>query len=162
MKGFTLVEIVVSIVLVGVMTVALGNFMNKIIDTYRFVDIRNEIAYQAKKTLDWMERDIKKIKDEFSISYADSTQLTFIDSDDNTIDFSLVGNTINRNGYLLCGDVQSLEFTYFDVDNQVLKPLPLSLVSRKRIRKIRVNLTLEREGESINFFTVICPRNLYE
>ena len=49
MKGFTLVEIVVSIVLVGVMTVALGNFMNKIIDTYRFVDIRNEIAYQAKK-----------------------------------------------------------------------------------------------------------------
>ena len=162
MKGFTLIEIITVIVLVGITIIGLSSFMTQLLDTYRFIDIRNDIAYQAKKTLDWMASDIKKIKDEFSISVADSDQLTFTDSDDNTIEFALVGDVINRNGYPLCEDVETLEFTYFDERNQVLGPLPLNSAKRRQIRKIRVNLTLERAGQRINFFTVVCPRNLYE
>jgi len=162
MKGFTLIEIITVIVLVGITIIGLSSFMTQLLDTYRFIDIRNDIAYQAKKTLDWMASDIKKIKDEFSISVADSDRLTFTDSDDNTIEFALVGDVINRNGYPLCEDVETLEFTYFNERNQVLGPLPLNSAKRRQIRKIRINLTLERAGQQIDFFTVVCPRNLYE
>jgi len=159
-KTVTLIELVTVIILIGIITVGLGGFIIQIIKTYQFVDFRNEVAQEGKKALDWMVRDIKEIKDSSSILVADTSHIQFINSDDETIDYMLSGNIIERNSYSLCDYVESLEFEYRDANNNVLSPLPLPAGQRKQIKSIKVTIKLKKGGQQIEFFSVVFPRNL--
>ena len=165
-KAVTLIELVIVIILVGIVTVGLGDFILQVVKTYQFIDFRNEIAQEGKKGLDWMVRDIREIKDSDSINTADVSHLDFDNTRSQTIDLSLSGTEIYRsidggkNKYPLCDYVEKLEFEYRDSDNNVLSPLPLSAGQRKEIKSIKVNIVLNKHNREINFFSVVFPRNL--
>lgn len=159
-RTVTLIELVVVIVLAGIITVGLASFIIQVIKTYQFVEFRNEVAQEGKKALDWMVRDIKEIKDNDSILVADVSHIQFINSDDETIDYILDGNTIERNSYALCDYVESLVFEYRDKNNNVLSPLPLSSGKRRQIKSIKVTIDLKKQNQQIDFFSVVFPRSL--
>jgi prepilin-type N-terminal cleavage/methylation domain-containing protein len=161
MKGLTLIEIIIVIVLVGILSIGMAKFIIQTIDTWRFVDIRNELSEEGKKAVDWMVRDIKEIKDERSINIADVSHLNFDNSNAETIDFIKNGSTLERNSFSLADNVANLTFRYFDGQGNELTP-PLSLTQRRSIRKIRIEITLRRDNQEVNFFTNIIPRNLYD
>ena len=159
-KTITLIELVAVIIIVGIMTVGLGNFIIQIIDAWQFMDFRNEISQEGKKALDWMVRDIKEIKDSDSISVADTDDIQFTNSRDESIEYRLTGNTLDRNSYALCSYIKSLEFEYRDSSNNVLSPLPLPAGKRKTIRSIKITINLEKHNREIGFFSIIFPRSL--
>jgi len=166
-KGVTLIELTIVIVLVGILAVALGGFIVQAVNAWQFVDTRNEISNAAKKALDWMVRDIREIKDKYSINTADTSHLDFYNtqSPQETIDIRLAGTTIYRSTdggttrFPLCDNVQNLTFTYFDDNgNQLSTPVSDTTL----IRKIKIELTVEKKNRQIYFESFVIPRNLYE
>ncbi|RKY40288.1 MAG: hypothetical protein DRP76_02275 [Candidatus Omnitrophota bacterium] len=168
-KTITLIEMIVAIVIVGIISIGISKFVRQTIDIWRFLDFRNEISFEAKKALDWIIRDLKKIKDKNSINIAQSSHINFESSEDEDnngvldiidINFLPAERTIIRSidgGVTtspLCREVENLTFSYFDGDGN-----PTTI--RRLIRKIRVEITLQKGEENINFFSVVIPRNLY-
>lgn len=174
-KGVTLIEIIVIIVIVGIISVGIANFIRQAIDIYRFIDFHNDVSFEGKKALDWIIRDLKKIKDTRSINTAESEHINFESSEDEDengvediidINFDSTQHIISRSidggttAYPLCRDVESLTFTYYDSSGNII-PAPVARNRLDDIRKIRVEITLQKGEESVNFFSVVIPRNLY-
>jgi len=175
-KGVTLIEAIVIIVIVGIISIGIANFIRQAVDIYRFIDFHNDTSFEGKKALDWIIRDLKKIKDIRSINTAESTHINFEsseDEDENGVDdvidinFDSAQHIINRSidggtiSYPLCRDVENLTFTYYDSSGNII-PAPVARSRLDDIRKIRVEITLQRDKERVNFFSVVIPRNLYQ
>ncbi len=174
-KGITLIEAIVIIVIVGIISIGIANFIRQAVDIYRFIDFHNDVSFEGKKALDWIIRDLKKIKDTKSINTAESTHINFEsseDEDENGVDdvvdinFDSTQHLITRSidggttTYPLCRDVENLTFTYYDSSGNII-PAPVARNKLDDIRKIRVEITLQKGKESVNFFSVVIPRNLY-
>ncbi|MBU0759935.1 MAG: type II secretion system GspH family protein [Candidatus Omnitrophica bacterium] len=159
-KGFTIIELIMVIVIAGVLTAGTAPYINAVIERWQFLQFRNEAGTQARNALDWMVREIREVKDNNSFDIADSSRLKFTNSSDISIDYTLSGNTLMRNSDALVSGVNSLQFEYRNVQNNIMSSLPLSSGQRKQIWRIRVILTLSSGGETLTLETDIFPRNL--
>ncbi len=174
-KGVTLIEAIVIITIVGIISIGLANFIRQTIDIWKLIDFHNDVSFEGKKALDWIIRDLKKIKDTRSINTAESEHINFESSEDEDengiqdiidINFDSNQHIINRSIdggttiYPLCRDVENLTFTYYDSLGNII-PTPVARSRLDDIRKIRVEITLQRDKERVNFFSVVIPRNLY-
>ena len=160
-EGFTLIEIVVVCVLIGIIAAVIIPPLHQGVQSFAVTETRGDLTSQARQAATRMIRELRNIQKEAdntpNISTANVASITFVDVLDNTITFCLwasgscspTGNTVQRNSNPLVAQVSSLQFRYFNGSNTEL-PVPLSAPDLTPasvddvddVRRIMVTLTL--------------------
>ena len=163
-KSFTLVELIVSLVLLGIFSWIGISVMFTGVDIWGFFSQRKEILADARMSIDRMSREIRMIKNNTSVTTADSSVFRFTDINNNDIIFVLSSGLINRteNGVTngLLSDVTGLTFTYYDSNGSVIAS-PLVSPSQTNIRRVRIDITLSKgASQAVNLRIDAWPRSL--
>ncbi len=152
-RGFTLIEIVLVMLLIGVLATVLIHPFRQGVQSFVAVRTHGDLSARARDATTRMIREIRNIQKEAdntaNISSAYASTITFTDVQDNAITFALSGNTVQRNSNALVDQVSSLQFQYFNGSNAALTSLPLNEDDRKAVRRIRVVMTLQEGGQTI-------------
>ena len=152
-EGFTLMEIILVLVLIGIMAAVLVPTLQEGVQSYTVTETRGDLTAQARQAATRMIRELRNIQKEAdntpNISSANVTTVTFVDVLDNTITFNLSGGTVQRNSNALVEQVSNLSFRYFDATNAELTSLPLNATDRNNVRRILVVLTLADGGLTV-------------
>ncbi len=152
-EGFTLIEIVLVLVIIGVLAGILIEPFRLAVKSYIGIETRADLTSQAREATSRMVREIrniqKKANDKPNITSADATSITFVDHRDTTISFSLSGNTVLRDTNILADKVSSLEIRYFKGDNTALTTFPLSAADLDDVRRILVIMAMQEGTETV-------------
>jgi prepilin-type N-terminal cleavage/methylation domain-containing protein len=121
--GYTLIEVVMSIVLLGIIA---SIFISTIVNgaqTYAFIETQNEISFATKFALKRMLMDCRNAG---VISSAGANSISFTNSFSESMSFSISGTTvlISDNGgvssYPLAENITSFKISYYDNANNAL------------------------------------------
>mgnify|MGYP003394064802 CR=1 FL=1 len=151
-KGFTLIEVIIVITIVGIVSVIIGSMLLGVVKAWTFKINRNDILWDGRIALDRITREIRTVKNNTSVTTASSSQFRFTDAGNKDITYSLSSTNLNRteNGTanLLAADVSALTFTYYDTNGNTIAT-PTVSPSATNIRRVRINLTLTKNGQNI-------------
>ena len=161
-KGFTLVELVIVITIAGITAATLGTILLGTVKAWTFKFNRGDMLWDARVAIDRMTREIRTVRNNASVTTASSGQFRFIDAGNVDITYSLSSTNLNRteNGTanLLAENVSSLSFTYYDAAGTVI-PSP-TVSPTTNIKRVRINLTLIKNGQTFYLQSDSMPRNL--
>jgi prepilin-type N-terminal cleavage/methylation domain-containing protein len=114
-RGFTLVELLVAMALLGLILAGVFTLQHQGIQSYLTGASRVEVQQNARTALELMVREFRSAQSVTAVGGA--ADVTFVDQTGATIRYQLTGTTLNRsNGGVaapLVGGVQALTFTYF-------------------------------------------------
>ena len=146
-KGFSLIEIVVVCVLIGIIAAVIIPPLHQGVQSFTVTETRGDLTSQARQAATRMMRELRNIQKKANntpnITAANVATITFVDVLDNTITFSLSGSTVQRTlapnpSNNLVEQVSSLQFRYFDVNNLELT----GAFTPDNVRRIMLTLTL--------------------
>ncbi len=162
-KGFTLIEIIIVIIVLGVLSVFGFSFISTAVHTYSKMEKQKGLFDQAVMA---MERISRELRDASAISApasgASGSTLTFTKSHGTpqetstyVITFQLSGTTLQRIGSTTPATVDIADnVSTFDVTRVTPTPPP----DRE---EITITLTLEEAGAGeVTLRSYICPKNL--
>jgi len=158
-KGFTLIELVITMTILSVMAGSLYPFLMTAIDSWIFLKDETDLLYESRQALNTMEREVRQAKNILVVSKS-------------TFSFSNVKNevvTISRNGkqlfvskgaiknallseHLAAGD-KGLVFSYLDADG---KPAPQA----GDVRSVRIQMSFKLGESNPTLESMVKIRNL--
>lgn len=163
-KSFTLIELVITIVVLAVMGWMGISAMLSGVDSWLYFTQRKELLVNGRMALDRASREIRMVKNATSVLTANSTTFRFIDLYDKDITYTISSDVINRtedsftNGLL--SNVTNLIFTYYDSNNSIIGS-PVVFPSQTNIRRVRIAMSLLKgDSQTLNLQTDVWPRNL--
>ncbi len=186
MKGFTFIELVIVIVVVGIIASVFATLIIQGIDTYGFITIREDVLSEAELAMERMVKEIRQIRSYRDllvaqatevIYLADGTEFQFVDVHDDIIGFKRSESDETKllrqkfvepvgeleHDDLLADDISSLAFEYWGwdgVDRWELLPTPLIPGDINRIKRIEISIQMERQNQEVRIDTQVYPRNL--
>ncbi len=156
-KGFTLIEIILTIMVVGVIAGVSAKVLMDGIDTYSLVTSRRDAVEHARVGMDRMVSELLLV-DSNDITLASGTKVSFTDANNSSTNFQrkTVQNTweLYRGDDFLAGIVGLLDFDYYrDNGNSTSWPW--------LVRRINIELTVQTLGGygTIPLRTEVFPRN---
>jgi len=141
-----------SIVIVASVVAGLSFYIKNIVDLYNFITFRNEVASSSRMALSRMIREIRQSASPTEgniITTAAENSFTFTDITGATISYSLSGSNLMRNTDVLSANVNSLTFTYYDLNSLVLAAVPLSVTDCQLVVRVAVEITTSYAGQSL-------------
>ena len=163
-RGFTLVELVITIVLIGILSAVGSTMISDSFTTTRSVNSSQGIAGQARYVIERIGREIRETKylsdKTYAITPTSATKLIFTKSNDVTVTINNSGANLTL-GYsspattsTLTNQVGSFAVTYYDVSGAITN-------SNSAIRFVQISLTLRdpTSGQSIAQRTRVALRN---
>jgi len=161
-KGFTLVELMIVIVIVGIAASIIGFMLLGVIDAWTFKLNRADLLWDGRVSINRMTREIRTVKTSTSVTTASTAQFRFTDVGNKDITYSLSSTNLNRteNGTanLLAENVSALAFTYYNSSGTAI-PSPTVSPSATDIRRVRINLTLTKNGQNVYLQSDVSTRN---
>ncbi len=162
-KGFTLIELVIVIIVLGVLALVAMNPLIGFYNLWSFSNYKMEILWGATTLIQDAAKNVRMAKDRDSVYAASATQFEFDieDSSGSTVrvNYQLVGDKLHRNGSVFMDSISSLSFAYYDRDDNVIA-LPLISPQETDIRSVEIDLTLTSGGETVSLKSKIQCRNL--
>lgn len=160
-KGFTIIEIIMAIVIVGILAGASSMYIMETVNLWRFLSFRNESVSQGRAAMVRMAREIRGLA---SITTAGPSELQFDDLAGTTINYQLSGGNILRNARVLANDAQNLQFCYYNSNSSpACSPLcscSVDSADLNDIKRISIELTVQSGSQTKTLRTQIWPRNL--
>lgn len=149
--GFTLVEVVVTLVLVGIMATVAGMAIVQGVQGYVFARENATTTHKAQLAMARMSRELIELT---NVTGATAIQIDYDrDSANHTIVFA--GSEVTLEGDVLVNDVSSLSLSYRDSNGNLCAGTDADLST------IQIDLVLSRpdtETGTISFTTTIHPR----
>jgi prepilin-type N-terminal cleavage/methylation domain-containing protein len=161
-KGFTLIEIVITIVLVSILAGIAAMIIMQGVAVYSDEQSRSNVHYQARIAMERMAREIRMIRSTADITDFTATNLRFTDVSGTTLGFEWINltRTLNRwNGAsddVLASGINPLVFSYFENDGVT----PAVLVDD--VWFVDIAMTSVQGLESLPMRTRVHPRNFYQ
>jgi hypothetical protein len=149
MLGYTLFEVVICIMLMGIIG---GMFMGTIVEgsrTFAFIESQNDASFNAQFAL---KRILLECRQASQMTQADATSVAFVNAYSESIRVSLNGTVLNlstdggANFYPLSEIISAFDLVYYDnMNNQLARPVadPGAIHS--------INILVEAEKNSIKF-----------
>lgn len=172
-NGFTLIELVITMVLIGIVAYVVASSLSTGIKAFFVTDNRKEALDQARIAMERMTREMRNLRSSSDVGIGSSgTQFCFTNIDGTTVSFRYPGlsaNTIARQdglaniaacpgavgGNTLSNNITTLTLSYIRLDGTV--DTAFSAANTKRIRII---ITSTVYGESVTLQSEVWPRNL--
>lgn len=155
--GFTLIELTLAILIIGIVSVMVSMMLRQGVDAYITEDRQANITNDGRLAIERMAREIRTIRSRTAgdLSTMTAATLTFTDIDGNpAITYTSGGGNITRSGTILASaDSASLAFSYFQQDGVTVA------AAASQVWTIEINLTLTRGSESQAFRVRVHPRN---
>lgn len=161
-RGFTLVELVLTVVLIGIIAGMASVFLRQGLNAFVAEDARADITNQGRLAVERMAREIRMLRSRTAadipscVPNCNAATLNFIDISGNNITYAVAGgNTVTRNGTALAsGSAVALAFSYFQQDGVTAATLATQVWS------IQIDLTVTKSGESQVYRVRVHPRNI--
>ena len=157
-RGFTLIEVLMTLVIAGVLATIGATLMSGGFRTYFLGRELAQDASQGTLALERMTRELRTVR---SATAADlptmgASAVTFFDVDGNSISYALAGTSVTRsqNGGAaqpLAANVSNLQFTYLQNDGQTAAGLSTA------VWYVAVALTVTSQNASTTFRGTVKP-----
>jgi len=135
------------------------------VKTYQFIDAEKDMLQDARYAEERIAREIKRVKDNTSVTSASATSLSFVDRDDATVSFSWSGvsgaNLLYTKGgssQALARGVDSLAFQYWKEDGTPAAPVVAP--SPTDIWRVTVFMRLIKGSQTVSSFGATFMRSL--
>lgn len=156
--GFTLVELVLVIVLLGIVSAVAAVPLMEGARIFTSGEVRADLNNQGRLAVERMAREIRMARSRTAADLpgcCNAGTLSFVDLNGSAIAYTTAaGNTITRNGTALAaGDTVVLNFSYFQQDGST----PATLATQ--VWSIQIDLTVTKSGESQAYRVRVHPRN---
>jgi prepilin-type N-terminal cleavage/methylation domain-containing protein len=109
-RGFTLIEVIVSIILLGVVSAGVGLGIVKIIDAYFFTKTNAQTVQRVQVA---MTRIAKELNSATAVTAASGNSIIF-NKGTASATIRLNGSTVQIDGAILIDNVSAFTLTYFD------------------------------------------------
>lgn len=154
-RGFTLVELCITIVLIGILFASSSLILSSGLNSYSTIHSRGTNAQQTRYAMERMVREIRNTPN--TLQSITGSQVAFIDSQDLTATFTFdnVNSQLLRDSDVLLENVNGISFTGYDEDGNVTN-------TAANVWRLHVDLETLPEGEDspMNLSTDIFMRNL--
>ncbi|MDO8493732.1 MAG: type II secretion system protein [Deltaproteobacteria bacterium] len=154
-KGFTLVELVLVIAMLGVLGFVLGPGLGAALRGYDTVWSRRQVLSHGKEAMDRMAREIRLIESSADVvSVGSSSQFQFEYPNGTLIVYDRSGTNLRRNSDVLAQNVSALQFQYYDEAGNTTS-------TAANVRRVQIQLTLDAAGGhgSLTLRTSVFLRN---
>lgn len=155
--GFTLIEIVITIVLVSIISGIAAMIIMQGVTGYSTGSQLDNLHYQARLAMERMEREIRLIQDQGpDITTMTATSLQFIDVNNAPTGFSWTSPTLSRwNGTsydTLATGITALSFTYLQQDG-------VTAATTANVWFINISMTSQQGSDKLVMQSRVHPRN---
>ncbi len=166
-KGFTLVEIIASLILVGILAAVAGFGLLRGTRALVYARGVSDVSQKGQMAMGRMTRTFRNITDINSIAsepISTSIAVTFDrDGSQETEQYSYNSNTleitVGGNTYILAEDVSDFSFSYWKNDGTT----PWTASPNSDLARIDIAFSMTMaEGTSVPFSAQVVPRNLYQ
>ncbi len=169
-RGVTLIEMVVSIVLIGIIGAAAAQVLLSSSRSTLTANLVREATQVNRLAMDRMIREIRNVDGNRCISNATTaTTFSFVDGQNNAIAYTWAGagSPLMRNADLLVNNVSSLTFTYFNNASPPVAVAPTGCATpcaatcaATNIWSIEVDMTTQSGTETMRLRSLVHPRSL--
>lgn len=118
--GFTLIEMVISMLLLSLVAVAIAPMIYQGIEGAIIARERNTLDWSAREALQRLTRELYPVR-WLSITTANATTFSFTSylAESVTFSYDAINDELLRNGDVLAQNVTSFNFTYYDASGAV-------------------------------------------
>lgn len=157
-NGFTLIEMVLVITVVGVLAGAAAVAFDPVLDSWVLGQSRGQMSDTLGVALNRMAQEISQLRDAQSLTIASDSDIQFTDVNNNVIRYRLNGSQLLRNADVMARNVQSLTFSYWDVNNAVLAAPTLSPAATN-LWRLSIRVSGAMGGQTVTLESQVRPRN---
>lgn len=159
--GFTLIELVLTILLLGIIAAAVSQFVLQAVRSYSVEQSRGNVHSQARLAVERMTREIRGIR---SCTAADLTlpaanpfaTLAFTDLSGTAVSFTVAGGNLARGADILAQGLTSAQpFRLLDKSGNPT----ISCTVPNEAWFVEIDLTCVEGGESLRLRSRVHPRN---
>ena len=160
-SGFTLIEVIVSLMLVGVLAAIGGTMLTEGIKGYIFSKDCAEIAQKAELAFSRLNNEITRLQDVTADSTSSSISIKNTKGDKTIgLDNGKIKINDGINDDILIDDVNSFTLAYYDAgDNEYDEWSVTNDIGDLSAIKIELIILTQLDGEPITFTTYVAPRN---
>jgi len=160
-KGFTLIEIIITIVIIGIIASLAAGIIVQVVKVYATEDNRSDIQYQAKLAVERMARELRTMRSATAadITTMNGTTLLYNDINGTQMGFRLNAGKVERtqdNGAtwqtLATNITGATIFTYLDNADAVT-------ASQTALWFVQVQVAATRGTESVTMRATVHPMN---
>ena len=161
-RGFSLVESVLSCVVLAIIALTFASLFAYAIDSYEDLSARNESLDNARYSLNRISKELMYLQPSNIISISPS-QLTFTDQTGTSTSFNtaLSGGILNlyRGSDVLAQNLSSFSFAYYDATGALITDYS----SPALLRRIQINISVKDTSghNDVALTTEVYPRNFY-
>ncbi len=156
-SGFTLIETVMVIVIVGILAGGSSMYIKQVIDTWNFQNFLEEAVSQGRIALIRMTREIRQAID-LDVYSASQTNFSFKDANDNIINYTISADNLYRGPDLLLSGVGNFTFSYYNKTNQLITS-PELYPSKTDIKRIDIDFQVQSGSQTKRLRSQVWPRN---
>ena len=151
--GFTLIEMVITIVVIGIIAGISAMLILQAMRGYSDQDVRADLTNQARLAMERMAREIREVRDctATDIPTMAGGTISFVDNTGTAITYTTSGTDLTRNGTALASSVSGLIFGY------VMRS-GAAAGSAAQVWNVDVTLTVSRSGETHTHRIRVHPR----
>lgn len=160
-RGFTLLELVLSIVVGGVIFGIASETLVRQADTYSFIANRKNSIADVRFGMNKISHELLRLETS-DIQAISPTGISFLDENGQGASFSLGQDgsslSVYRGNDALVEDVASIDFEYHNGDGEVIDAVDANIDD---VRRIKVTITTEPKGDegAISISTTVVPRS---
>ncbi len=166
--GFTMIEAIIGIFLIGILSTIMAMVLNTSFKIVAGVQNRKTMLMDGSISVNKFSREYDQVIDENSLQYADEKKIRFNIGQGVTLEYELDNDKLYRK---IVGQgqkqvltqsvvVASSMFKYFGSNNNQLASVPLSAVDRKNVWTVELNLIIINNDQTIAFLANVFPENL--
>lgn len=152
-NGFTLIELVITIILMSIVSVISMQMLSQGLTAYLTAQNVVTADQQARLALERMVRDLRSIGSSNAITTATSAQFTFTDLSGTSFNYALSGTNLMVNNQILANGITSLTLSYYDSSGNTTSTL-------SAIRYITISINVTQSNANFTVSTSIYPMNL--
>ena len=159
-KGFTLIEIVITIVLIGILSGVAAMIIMQGVRAYSDEQSRSVVHYQARLAVERIAREARLIRSCADINgrpvINPSSTLSFTDINGNAVIFSVAGGNLSRGGDILAMGVNAQPFNFLNRSGALITDCG---AAPNDIWFVEIDVTSIQGTESLQIRTRVHPMN---